>query len=367
MYSVNQQVYMQMEMKITVIKFETVNGKKMGRSFSFPMDPKKMAEYKTEATVRKKIEEYVVKNGPFKKEEMKDVKYQLGDFIAAWKEQVAIREQEMLEKLDASEVVPGGRVTPERITHLAPGEIFVFGSNARGLHGGGAARQAYESFGAIWGQGHGLQGKSYAIDSMSGLAALQADTEQFCEFARSHPNMRFLVTLIGCGIAGYQPSDVAPCFEACRELCNVTLPAEFWDILGEPETEDTSTKHYDLERFVTAQAMAYDTAYEEMREGRKRGHWIWYIFPQQKGLGHSYNSEYYGLDGEGEARAYLAHPILGQRLRDICEVLLEHAGKRDIDYIMGSGIDVLKLQTSMNLFNSVCPDDVFQKVLEAFF
>lgn len=81
----------------------------------------------------------------------------------------------------------------------------------------------------------------------------------------------------------------------------------------------------------------------------------------------SYNSEYYGLDGEGEARAYLAHPILGQRLRDICEVLLEHAGKRDIDYIMGSGIDVLKLQTSMNLFNSVCPDDVFQKVLEAFF
>lgn len=356
---------MLMEMKILAIKFETVNGKKTGRSFTFPMDPKKMAEYKTEATVRKKIEEYVLKNGPFKKEEMKNVKYQMADFLTEWKKQVAIREQEMLESLDASEVVAGSRVTPERITHLAPGEIFVFGSNARGMHGGGAARQAYESFGAVWGQGHGLQGRSYAIDSMSGLGALQEDAQQFCEFARSHPNMRFLVTLIGCGIAGFHPSDVAPCFEACRELSNVTLPAEFWDILGGPEA--TPAKHYDLERFVTAQAMAYDTAYEEMSEGHKRGHWIWYIFPQQKGLGHSYNSEYYGLDGEGEARAYLSHPILGKRLRDICEVLLRHEGKRDIDLIMGSGIDVLKLQTSMNLFNRISPNDIFERVLEAFF
>lgn len=356
-----------MEMKILAIKVETVGGKKTGRSFSFPLDPKKMAEYKTEATVRKKVEEYVLKNGPFKKEDMKDVKYQMADFLAEWKKQVAIREQQILESLDASEVVAGSRVTPNRIIHLAPGEIFVFGSNAQGLHGGGAARQAYESFGAVWRQGHGLQGRSYAIDSMSGLSALQADAQQFCEFARSHPNMRFLVTPIGCGIAGYHPSDVAPYFEDCRDLANVTLPAEFWDVLGEPKTEAVPTRQYDLEHFVTAQAMAYDTAYEEMREGRKRSHWIWYIFPQQKGLGHSYNSQYYGLDGEGEARAYLAHPILGQRLRDICEVLLMHEGKRDIDYIMGSSIDVLKLQTSMNLFNRISPNDIFEKVLDAFF
>ncbi len=353
--------------KITAVKFEVVNGKKTGRSFSFPMDPEKMAQYKTEATVRKKIEEYVLKNGPFKKEEMKDIKYQMADFLAEWKKQVVIREQKILEELEASEVPAGSRVTPQLITHLASNEIFVFGSNARGMHGGGAARAAYESFGAVWGQGHGLQGKSYAIDSMSGLDALEADTRQFCEFARSHPNMRFLVTPIGCGIAGLHPSEVAPYFEDCRSLSNVTLPVEFWDILGEPEIPDAPAKHYNLERFLDAQDYAYETAYEEMQEGRKRGHWIWYIFPQQKGLGHSYNSEYYGLDGEDEARAYLAHPVLGKRLRDICEVLLQHKGKRDIDYIMGSGIDVLKLQTSMNLFNRISPNDVFKKVLDAFF
>ena len=100
---------------------------------------------------------------------------------------------------------------------------------------------------------------------------------------------------------------------------------------------------------------------------RKRGHWIWYIFPQQKGLGHSYNSEYYGLDGIDEARAYLAHPVLGARLREISEALLIHEGKRDIDAIMGSSIDVLKLQTCMNLFNRVSPNDIFEKVLDAFF
>jgi uncharacterized protein (DUF1810 family) len=96
-----------------------------------------------------------------------------------------------------------------------------------------------------------------------------------------------------------------------------------------------------------------------------------YVFPQQKGKkdeqGHSENSKYNGLDGIDEACAYLAHPILGTRLREICEVLLTHAGKRPIDYIMGSHRDVLKLQTSMKLFDKVAPNDVFKKVLEAFF
>ena len=124
---------------------------------------------------------------------------------------------------------------------------------------------------------------------------------------------------------------------------------------------------YDLSRFHNAQRGSYETALREIRAGHKRSHWIWYIFPQQKGLGHSYNSEYYGLDGIDEARAYLAHPVLGARLREISEALLIHEGKRDIDAIMGSSIDVLKLQPCMNLFNRVSPNDIFEKVLDAFF
>lgn len=124
--------------------------------------------------------------------------------------------------------------------------------------------------------------------------------------------------------------------------------------------------NYDLGRFLVAQERDYPYALEEMLNGRKQGHWIWYIFPQQKGLGHSYNSEYYGLDGLEEARAYVQHPVLGYRLREICRALLEHKGK-DIRYIMGSNIDVVKLKTSMSLFDHVAPNDVFETVLNTFF
>lgn len=129
------------------------------------------------------------------------------------------------------------------------------------------------------------------------------------------------------------------------------------DIIGYPKAQQP---RYDLSRFLDAQAL------KELKEGRKQSHWIWYIFPQQKGLGHSYNSKYYGLDGEGEARAYIEHEILGNRLRECCKALLLHKDK-DIKYIMGSGIDVLKLKTSMRLFNKVSPNDVFEEVLDAFF
>ena len=135
------------------------------------------------------------------------------------------------------------------------------------------------------------------------------------------------------------------------------------DIIGYPNAQ---LPHYDLLRFLDAQEIVYTQALSELNEGRKQSHWIWYIFPQQKGLGHSYNSKYYGLDGEGEARAYIEHEILGDRLRECCKVLLLHKGK-DIKYIMGSGIDVLKLKTSMCLFNKVSPNDVFEEVLDAFF
>ena len=340
-----------MEIQITAIKFETVNGKKTGKSFSFKADPKKLAVFKTEATLRKKIKEYVAKSGIFKNEELDDVKYNMKDFLEEWKKQVAIVQAEELAKLEASPNNPDSRITPDMITRLAPNEVFVFGSNEQGLHYGGAA-----------GQGNGLQGKSYAIPSMSGIGVMGEYVKEFCEFAKAHPEKRFLVTEIGCGIAGYSIGEVAPLFECCRDVENITLPASFWDIIGEP-----STKEYDLERFVTAQAADYADALDDIRNGRKRGHWIWYIFPQQKGLGHSYNSEYYGLDGIDEARAYLAHPVLGARLREISEALLIHEGKRDIDAIMGSSIDVLKLQTCMNLFNRVSPNDIFEKVLDAFF
>ena len=133
-------------------------------------------------------------------------------------------------------------------------------------------------------------------------------------------------------------------------------------------------QNYDLSRFLTMQnriayggQTEYECAYAEMEEGCKRSHWIWYIFPQQKGLGRSYNSEYYGLDGKEEARAYMEHPVLGQRLRDISRLLLKHKDTLSIRQIMGSAIDVMKLQTSMRLFNSIAPDDVFQEVLETFF
>lgn len=125
-------------------------------------------------------------------------------------------------------------------------------------------------------------------------------------------------------------------------------------------------QQYSLERFLSAQDIAYATALGELKAGRKRSHWIWYVFPQQKGLGHSYNSQYYGLCGEGEARAYLAHPILGERLRECCRALLLHKGD-SIRTIMGSGIDVLKLNTCMRLFDGISPHDVFAEVLSAFF
>ena len=351
-----------MLVKITAIKFETIGGKKVGRAFDFKLDPKKMAVHKTEATVKKKIDEYVVKSGVFKKEELKDVRYDMAEFLQEWKKQKAVVEAELLKELDASTNNPQSRVTPERISRLAGNEVFVFGSNARGLHYGGAARVAVNHFGAIMGQGHGLQGKSYAINSMSGIPDMEEDVRLFCDFARQNPQMHFLVTPIGCGIAGYSPREVAPLFQACKELDNVSLPQSFWDVIG-----TVQTRAFDLDRFVEAQAHSYDIALREIKNGQKRSHWIWYIFPQRKGLGHSNNSKFYGLDGIEEATAYLAHPVLGARLREISEALLTHKGKRDIDVIMGSHIDVVKLQSCMNLFNKVSPNDIFKQVLEAFF
>lgn len=117
------------------------------------------------------------------------------------------------------------RVTPERIEHLEPNEIFVFGSNLAGAHGGGAAYTAYRKFGAIWGQGVGLQGQSYAIPTMQGgVETIKPYVDEFIAFAKAHPELIFLVTRVGCGIAGFTNEEISPLFSAAHDAPNIVLP-----------------------------------------------------------------------------------------------------------------------------------------------
>jgi hypothetical protein len=117
------------------------------------------------------------------------------------------------------------RVTPERIEHLEPNEIFVFGSNLAGAHGGGAAYTAYRKFGAIWGQGVGLQGQSYAIPTMQGgVETIRPYVDEFIAFAKAHPELTFLVTRVGCGIAGFTNEEISPLFFEAHEVPNIVLP-----------------------------------------------------------------------------------------------------------------------------------------------
>ena len=125
-----------------------------------------------------------------------------------------------------------GRTTPDFITSLAENEIFVFGSNLAGFHGGGAARVAHQRFGAVWGQGVGLQAQSYAIPTMQGgVETIRPYVDEFIVFARQHPELTFLVTRIGCGIAGFTDEDIAPLFKEALGTDNIILPATFLDVL----------------------------------------------------------------------------------------------------------------------------------------
>ena len=118
------------------------------------------------------------------------------------------------------------RVTPERITELGENEVFVFGSNLAGVHGGGAALLAYRKFGAIWGQGVGLQGKSYGIPTMhGGVDAIKPYVDEFIEFAKTRPDLTFLVTRVGCGIAGFTNEEISPLFAKAHEVENIVLPS----------------------------------------------------------------------------------------------------------------------------------------------
>lgn len=122
--------------------------------------------------------------------------------------------------------------TPERIDSLEPNEVFVFGSNLEGIHGGGAALTAWLKFGAIWGQGAGLQGQSYGIPTMhGGVDAIKPYVDEFVDFAKAHPELTFLVTKIGCGIAGFSFEEMAPLFAGVVYQPNVVLPKEFFDII----------------------------------------------------------------------------------------------------------------------------------------
>ena len=219
-------------------------------------------------------------------------------------------------------------------------------------------------FGAVRGQAEGLQGQTYAIPTDFGIQGqedLSPYINRFQQFANSHPELHFLVTRIGCGIAGNTDEMIAPYFREALAMDNVSLPRSFVDVLLGRE------RQFDLQRFIRAQegtCGSYQDALCEIRSGQKQSHWIWYIFPQIKGLGRSSNSEYYGLEGVEEAKAYLEHTVLGTRLREITTAFLQlEASAHDI---LGYP-DVLKVQSCMTLFDMVAPDDIFAQVLEKFY
>ena len=139
------------------------------------------------------------------------------------------------------------RITPSGVNVLEPNEVFVFGSNFEGRHIGGAARAAKEKFGAVWGIGEGLQGQSYAIPTMEGLDNIKPAVERFTSFARQHQELKFFVTAIGCGIAGYKVEEIAPLFNDAAYLQNVYLPLDFWkfilSVADSPEDIQTAAKN----------------------------------------------------------------------------------------------------------------------------
>ena len=120
-----------------------------------------------------------------------------------------------------------------------------------------------------------------------------------------------------------------------------------------------------LERFVEAQKRDYKVALEEVKNGKKKTHWIWYVFPQMHGLGRSCYANLYGIKNKKEAEEYLKHKILGKRLREVTNALLEQEGK-SADDIFGYP-DTMKVKSSMTLFDSISPNDIFAQVLEKFY
>lgn len=123
-------------------------------------------------------------------------------------------------------------IASDRIDILENKEIFVFGSNLAGHHGGGAARAANIKFGAEWGVGVGLTGRSYAIPTMQGgVETIKPYVDEFIRFAQANPELKFLVTRIGCGIAGFKDEEIAPLFDKAMQVPNIYLPETFFKLL----------------------------------------------------------------------------------------------------------------------------------------
>ena len=253
--------------------------------------------------------------------------------------------------------------TPDYIDNLLPNQVFVFGSNTLGYHAGGASKMARRKFGAIWGQAEGLQGMSYGIPVDFGRGVrndihVKTAVDRFIAFAKEHNELFFFVTRIGCGTGGYRDDEIAQFFKDALKVKNICLPKSFVEAL------ETGNVIFDLERFVKAQdseLSSYYDALSEIKQGCKKSHWIWYVFPQIKGLGHSYRSEYFGISCKEEAESYLSHPVLGERLREITQALLECDNPSAYN-ILGYP-DVVKVQSCMTLFDIISPNDVFNEVL----
>ncbi len=128
---------------------------------------------------------------------------------------------------------PKNRITPDNITSVKENEVFVFGSNWKGAHGKGAAKQAL-TWGAKWGQAEGLQGRTYGLCTKDRsirtlpINEIQKSVDRFVEFAKSRPDLTFLCSEVGCGLAGYKPNEIAPLFKAAIYVENIHLPIRFW-------------------------------------------------------------------------------------------------------------------------------------------
>lgn len=137
------------------------------------------------------------------------------------------------------------RFTPDNITELGEDEIFVFGSNLAGMHAGGAARTALERFGAVYGQGEGLQGRSYAIPTMQGgVETIKPYVDKFLALAREWDQTTFYVTRIGCGIAGFTDEQIAPLFDEALDLYNVRLPRSFAEVILRNRARGKDSAHH---------------------------------------------------------------------------------------------------------------------------
>ena len=120
-----------------------------------------------------------------------------------------------------------------------------------------------------------------------------------------------------------------------------------------------------MERFIEAQEQHYQLALTEVRAGKKQSHWVWYIFPQMRGLGRSYFAHMYGIRDREEAEEYLNHQVLGKRLREITAALLAHE-ERTAEEIFGD-LDAMKVRSCMTLFDIISPEDIFSEVLRRFY